>query len=512
MLGIKGEVIRWFGTCTDFEDQKQAEIDRKRSQDLLHMVIDRVPGLVSYLDSEVRYAFTNTHYADWFGAAPPIGMKAREFVGDAAFARAWPYIERAYAGEEVRFEELIPYERAEPRYVQICYSPHRAESGIVQGVVATIQDITVQKQMEEALRRSEERLQQVFAQAPVGVAVLRGRELLFELVNPSYQGFFPGRQLLHRPLAEAVPEVGVELLDIMHRILDTGEPFIGHEYLIALDRDNDGVPEDSWFTFVYQPLKDLDGTVAGIVVIAVDVGTHVRARLELERANRELEEFAYVASHDLQEPLRMVNVYTQLLLRRHVGDNPQAQEYAAVVHTGVKRMETLIHDLLTFSRTVHAQERPTESADLSSSLTEAMSVLKERIEESGARVIAPLLPTVQGDGAQIAHVFQNLLSNALKYQKEGSRPEIQITADSDGVNWTIAVRDNGIGFEPRYAERIFGLFKRLHKDEYPGTGLGLAICRRIVERHGGRIWAEGEPGQGSTFYISLPGSRENDKE
>ena len=252
------------------------------------------------------------------------------------------------------------------------------------------------------------------------------------------------------------------------------------------------------------PFRDTTGEVIQWFGTCTDIEDQKASEAELIRTNRELEEFAYVASHDLQEPLRMVNIYTQLLIKRHVGDNAQAQQYAAIVHSGVNRMEALIHDLLTFSKTIHSQEQPTETADLSAALAEAMSVLKSRIEEMDASVTAPLLPSLPGDTTQLALVFQNLLSNALKYQHNGTRPEIQIQAQCDGNCWTIAVKDNGIGFEPQYAERIFGLFKRLYKDEYPGTGLGLAICRRIIERHGGRIWAESRPGEGSTFYFSLP--------
>ena len=198
----------------------------------------------------------------------------------------------------------------------------------------------------------------------------------------------------------------------------------------------------------------------------------------------------------------MVNVYTQLLMRRHVGEHPQANQYAAIIHQGVRRMEDLIHDLLTFSKTIHSEVLASDSADLSAALAEATSVLGDRIEQTGASITAPLLPTVRGDTAQMAHVFQNLLSNALKYQSSGTRPDIHISADCDGANCIISVKDNGIGFESQYAERIFGLFKRLHKDQFPGTGLGLAICRRIIERHGGRIWAESEPGraQHSVFH------------
>jgi signal transduction histidine kinase len=201
----------------------------------------------------------------------------------------------------------------------------------------------------------------------------------------------------------------------------------------------------------------------------------------------------------------MVNVYTQLLMKRHIGDIPEARQYADTIHQGVNRMEALIHDLLAFSRTIQpADEVEVGSADLSAALAEATSVLKDRIESSGAVIEHPNLPSVRGDTAQIAQVFQNLLSNAIKYQADGSRPVVKIAAKQDGKCWTIAVQDNGIGFDAKYSDRIFGLFKRLHKDEYPGTGLGLAICRRIVERHGGRIWAESTPGEGSVFYMSLP--------
>ena len=177
----------------------------------------------------------------------------------------------------------------ETRHYEYIFVPVLNQSGDVEAVAGSTRDVTEREEMERALQASEQRLLQVFSQAPVAIALLRGPELVFELVNPSYQEFFPGRELLHRPLFEAVAEVNLEVKAILRQVLETGEPFIGHEYLIPLDRDGDGLVEDSWFTFVYHPLKELDGTVAGIVVIATDVGTHVRARQELERAYRELE-------------------------------------------------------------------------------------------------------------------------------------------------------------------------------------------------------------------------------
>lgn len=199
----------------------------------------------------------------------------------------------------------------------------------------------------------------------------------------------------------------------------------------------------------------------------------------------------------------MVAIYTQLLLNRHLTDNPSAEEYAAFVRQGVDRMQQLIQDLLAYSRIIHAEHTPSGSADLNESLREALRTMDARIGETNAKVIVEPLPSVRGETSQFVHVFQNLLSNSLKYRRAGLNPEIQISAKQEGESWVISVADNGIGFEPRYEQRIFGLFKRLHKDEFSGTGLGLAICQRIVERCGGRIWAEGRPGKGATFHIAL---------
>jgi light-regulated signal transduction histidine kinase (bacteriophytochrome) len=228
----------------------------------------------------------------------------------------------------------------------------------------------------------------------------------------------------------------------------------------------------------------------------------------LRKANAELEEFAYVASHDLQEPLRMVNIYTQLLLKRSGAEgDPETGEVARHITGGVRRMEGLIHDLLSYSRIVHAEQPDASPADLNDSLRQALSILEERIRENEAAVTFKPLPTVRGDSAQLAQVFQNLVSNAIKYRKSGETPRVHIAAESRNGDWVISVADNGIGFDAKYAERIFGLFRRLHRDEYPGTGLGLAICRRILERHGGRIWAEAAEGRGATFYFALPGEK-----
>ena len=371
-------------------------------------------------------------------------------------------------------------------------------------------DITERKQMELALRTSQERLKQIFQQAPVAIAVYRGRDFVIELANPSFTPLLPGREdfVGHR-LADVAPELGSSFWDTFHRVLDTGEAFVANEFCVPYDQDGDSVVEDHWFNVVYHPLRESDHSVSGIVAVSSEVTAQVRARQELERVNRELEEFAYVASHDLQEPLRMTNIYTQLILQHLAGNDPVLDEYAGFVRQGVMRMEGLIRDLLAYSRTVHREPLPVGTANLSVSFREAVAVLQSRIEECKATVTVPPLPAVRGDTKQMTQVFQNLLSNALKYRRKEVPLEIRISVERRSNEWIIAVQDNGIGFDPQYAERIFGLFKRLHKGEYPGTGLGLAICQRIVERYGGRLWAEGRPGQGATFSFALPSVEED---
>ncbi len=228
------------------------------------------------------------------------------------------------------------------------------------------------------------------------------------------------------------------------------------------------------------------------------------ANEELARMNRDLEAFAYAASHDLQEPLRAVKIYSEQLVKRYDNQGQEAEQYVLFVRQGVTRMEQLIRDLLDFSRAAHADGAPVGgTANLTVSLSEALKVLGNRIEECGATIISDPLPVVNGDQAQLAQVFQNLLSNSLKYRKTEEALRIRIGAEPDRDMWIVSVQDNGIGFDQEYADRIFGLFKRLHREAYPGTGVGLAICKRIVERYGGRIWAKSNTGSGATFYFEL---------
>ena len=255
--------------------------------------------------------------------------------------------------------------------------------------------------------------------------------------------------------------------------------------------------------------KDEDGTVKGVFAAARDITRQKKADLkvqqaqeELERSNKELEQFAYVASHDLQEPLRMVSSYTQLLAKRYKDKLDQdANEFIQYAVDGAERMRTLIDSLLAYSR-VSKQATQLEPTDSKTVLDEALANLQGTIQESGVVVTAGELPTVKADKSQLGQLFQNLIGNAIKFC--GAEPRIQISAEERTDDWLFSVRDNGIGIAPEQFERIFLVFQRLNtREEYAGTGIGLSVCKKIVERHGGKFWPESEPGKGTTFYFTL---------
>lgn len=229
-----------------------------------------------------------------------------------------------------------------------------------------------------------------------------------------------------------------------------------------------------------------------------------RQTKELARSNEELERFAYVASHDLQEPLRMVASYTQLLARRYRGKlDEDADEFISYAVNGANRMQQLIRDLLEYSR-VGTRGGAFAPVDCGELIATVIGDLGAAIAEADATVVAGELPTVSADRSQLRQLFQNLMENALRY-RSAAPPAVRIAASREGDEWHFVVRDNGIGIAPEYAERIFVLFQRLPTQaEYPGTGIGLAVCKRIVERHGGRIWVESAAGEGATFHFTLP--------
>jgi len=266
-----------------------------------------------------------------------------------------------------------------------------------------------------------------------------------------------------------------------------------------------------WLVVHGLAVRDARGAVARIVGVTLDITARkqveenlAKQAQELAALNADLRQFAFAASHDLQEPLRMVTVYTQLIVERY---KPTADEETAMflsfIETGTARMGALLRDLQAYLH-LQTRDRHFKRVDMNELLHRVLQVLDIASREAGAVITTEPLPVVLGDESQLEQVLQNLIANALKY-RDARPPMIHVGVSREGTYWRFFVRDNGIGFETEFAEQIFGLFKRLnHQKDYPGTGLGLAICRRIIEHHGGQIWAKSEKGVGSEFSFSLP--------
>jgi light-regulated signal transduction histidine kinase (bacteriophytochrome) len=292
--------------------------------------------------------------------------------------------------------------------------------------------------------------------------------------------------------------------EIVQRIIQSRDPAVYEKEYIR--KDGSRVPVEITAFLV----RDTEDKPQGLAAFAKDVTERRQAQeslqqtiADLQRSNTELEEFAYVASHDLQEPLRAVGGCVQVLQRRY-GDklDNRADELIAHAVEGASRMQNLINDLLAYSR-VGTRGKPFESVDCNRVVADVLRSLQVGIRESDAEVHVEELPTVEADAGQLTQLFQNLIANAIKFRGQ-EVPRIEIDARRSDDGWLFAVRDNGIGIESQYFERVFVMFQRLHtRTEYSGTGIGLAICKKIVERHGGRIWIESAPNRGTTFYFTI---------
>jgi PAS domain S-box-containing protein len=510
VLDTEGKAKAVAGSTRDITEQnrvaQQIEDDRRRWRELLV----QTPAAIAVLRGpEHRFEWVNPDYERLVGRPGPalIGKMVQEAlpeIGDQVYVGLLDQVYRTgepFTGRDALARLNRGDGTLKDFYLNFVYLPTRNETGEIDGIFVHVTDVTDtvvgRKKIEESERQFRtlaETIPHLAWMADESGYISWYNRRWFEYTGTTLDevgGW--GWQKLHDPAV--LPEV----ISGWQKALTSGDPF---EMIFPLRRA-DG--EFRSFLTRVEPVKNAEGRIVRWFGTNTDITEQRRTEEELRRMNRELEEFAYVASHDLQEPLRMVNIYTQMILKKtREGSTQELGQYSGFVQEGVKRMEVLIRDLLTFSRTIHAEALPIGTADLSAALREAMSVLKGRIEEAGAVVTMSALPCTRGETSQIAHVFQNVLSNALKYRKREVPPEVRISAKREDEQWVISISDNGIGFDQQYAKRIFGLFKRLHKEEYPGTGLGLAICQRIIERYGGRMWAVAQIGEGATFYISLP--------
>ena len=384
--------------------------------------------------------------------------------------------------------------------------PVRDASGHIVKWFGTCTDVHESKMAEErlsaaleALQRSETRFRRMSDANILGIAfwnkngtIAEANDAYLRLVGRSREDLKAGRVNWKNVTPPEYAEVDNSAIrEVFARGVST--PF-EKEYLHA---NGHRVP-------VLVGLALLDGDAEEGVAFAIDLTIQKTAEHGLRRSNHDLQQFAFVASHDLQDPLRMVTSYSQLLHYRHKDKlGPEALEYLRFISDGTQRMGTLIRDLLEFSRAGSDELKPAQRTELAGVIEWAKMNLHMAVQESGASILFENLPVVSAEPGLLARLFQNLIGNSIKYRRS-EPPVIRISADQTEDEWIIHVSDNGMGFDPVFAEQIFGAFKRLHGRDWPGSGLGLAICRRIVERHGGRIWADSTPGVGSTFHFTIP--------
>ena len=319
-----------------------------------------------------------------------------------------------------------------------------------------------------------------------------------------YFGVPKGTALTYETFLSTIHPDDREYVDKQWKAALQGEPY-DIEHRIVVDGQVKWVREKAELEF------DKDGNLKGGFGTTQDITEKKQAEKdlqtlmeELKRSNSDLEQFAYAASHDLQEPLRVVAGFVSLLEKKYKEKlDDKAHEYIEYAIDGVKRMQVLIKDLLAYSQ-VGTKGKTFKPTICSVALEQAIYNLHTAIEESGAEITYDSLPTVSADTSQLTRLFQNLIGNAIKFRGE-ERLKIHIAAEQKGNEWVFSIRDNGIGIDPKFFDRIFVVFQRLHtREEYEGTGIGLAVCKKIVERHGGHIWVESEQGKGTTFYFTMP--------
>ncbi|HYO83480.1 MAG TPA: ATP-binding protein, partial [Bryobacteraceae bacterium] len=315
-------------------------------------------------------------------------------------------------------------------------------------------------------------------------------------LNPSKSG--PDAELLPYRVLQGGSELPPDELPLQ-RAARTGESVRGSEYEIVRE-DGRVFPVICWAS----PLLDQDGRPRGSVAALLDISERKSMENALRRANAALEQFAYAAAHDLQEPVRNLAVYTQLLARNYAGRlDRQADEFMQLTVEGARRMQNLIQDLLSYTRATDEREGSGAEADAAAAFEEVIQNLRTAIEVSHAQVTYDSLPEVGVHHTHLVQLLQNLVSNALKYRGTDI-PRVHVSAQRQGCDWMFVVRDNGPGISSEHHQRIFRVFKRLHGRDVPGNGIGLAICERIVTHYGGRIWVESEPGYGAAFHFTVP--------
>lgn len=518
---LPAAVRREIGEARVRAERREAQAALRKSESLLRAVCDNTDDCILLKDLEGRIVFANPAALRAMGKidGEVIGRTHAAVLADTSLATPIVESDRQVAerGEVQVVEEIVPTPIGNRVYMAT-KSPWSDGNGHVAGVVTISRDITERKRALTALRRSEEReraraneLEAIMDALPLAAFISRDPECQTVLGNrKTYETLrlAAGTSLftLDPSTGAAVPRIRQAGADVplerlpMQLAARTRSAIENYSCEFVL---NDGHRRQMLGNAV--PLLDPDGNSRGSVAAFLDITEWREAEQALARTNDHLQRFASAASHDLREPLRTINAFTVLLSRRYAGQlDSDADLYIHFVCDAAQRMERMLDDLLDYSRVGSPSSASITRIPVEAALAETLSNLQALIADSGARVTHDALPSICYNNSQLIQLLQNLIGNAIKYHRPGEPPRVQIGCELGESDWVFSVSDNGLGFPPGDSERIFDVFTRLHGREYPGTGIGLAICKRIVERHGGRIWAESRIGSGSTFKFSVP--------
>jgi PAS domain S-box-containing protein len=550
---LNGSVSGVIAVAIDVTEQVGARKKVEESVQEVHAIVDSAPFPIGvYTGKEMRIRLANQSIIDVWGKGPDvIGKTYSELLPELQGSGIYKQLDQVYT-TGIPFHarnqrvDLFVDNVLQPFYFNYSFTPLYTSDGSIYGVMNTAAEITDLHQAKQQVEQSERNFRSMILQAPVAMCILIGPEHVVDIANDAMIDLWGKSKetVMNRPVFDALPDARNQGLEtIMKQVYETAVPFYANEHPVDLLRN--GKWETVYQNFVYQPYFDAEKNILGVLAISINVTNQVLARqkieeivvqrtgelaaaneelvsrnTELRRLNTNLEEFSYAASHDLKEPIRKIHFFSDRLKGQLEGilNDEQKRIFERLEHAA-RRMASLVDELLAYSQSSKGLGEE-EQVDLNRKVDLVLEDLELEIQQRHAKIIVDYLPTITGSKRQMQQLFQNLITNSLKYSKPGIAPLITITskeveakdvkldispADANKTFYLIEVQDNGIGFPQQDAERIFNVFTRLHGNtEYRGTGVGLSIVQKVVQNHGGYIWAEGAPGEGAVFRILLP--------